>query len=234
MDVIVVGVDLSTGAKAALRFALEEERLRRATLRAVYAWQFGYFGGSGIEGSLPAVGGTLDEFRTAAEAALDAMLRAAILETGNVDIERSAVQGRPATSHRGISSRRSARGRLAWPRRFCGTATRICEPAVRSSRELSRSDRPNPTGAIRVEAIDGAAQVHPTNRCCARPTRQRSGHVNGQTDRVVSRKATDYGERAVCMSVCQQFCPTYFLRKRPPTPTRHAFVRKSLARESVS
>jgi nucleotide-binding universal stress UspA family protein len=37
MGMIVVGVDHSDGAKAALRFALDEARLRNATLRAVHA-----------------------------------------------------------------------------------------------------------------------------------------------------------------------------------------------------
>jgi nucleotide-binding universal stress UspA family protein len=37
MSMIVVGVDHSAGAKEALRFALEEAKLRRATLRAVHA-----------------------------------------------------------------------------------------------------------------------------------------------------------------------------------------------------
>jgi nucleotide-binding universal stress UspA family protein len=50
MGVIVVGVDHSDGAKAALRFALEEARLRQATLRVVHAWQFGYIV-SGLEGA---------------------------------------------------------------------------------------------------------------------------------------------------------------------------------------
>jgi len=44
MNLIVVGVDQSKGAKAALAFAHEEARLRDATLRAVHAWQFGYNG----------------------------------------------------------------------------------------------------------------------------------------------------------------------------------------------
>ena len=54
MGVIVVGVDSSEGAKAALRFALEEARLRQATLRAVHAWQFEYIG-AGMEGAYPAL-----------------------------------------------------------------------------------------------------------------------------------------------------------------------------------
>jgi cell division septation protein DedD len=42
MGVIVVGVDDSAGARAALRFALEEARFRQARLRAVHA--IGSFG----------------------------------------------------------------------------------------------------------------------------------------------------------------------------------------------
>jgi nucleotide-binding universal stress UspA family protein len=44
MNLIVVGVDQSEGAKAALAFAHEEARLRDATLRAVHAWQVAYNG----------------------------------------------------------------------------------------------------------------------------------------------------------------------------------------------
>jgi nucleotide-binding universal stress UspA family protein len=90
---IVVGVDPSPGAKAALRFALEEARLRRVTLRAVHAWQFTYVG---IEGSLPVPNDELHAFRAAAEAALGAALREAIPDPGDVDIECSVVEGAPA------------------------------------------------------------------------------------------------------------------------------------------
>ena len=40
MSVIVVGVDGSEESKEALRWALEEARLRQATLRAVNAWMY--------------------------------------------------------------------------------------------------------------------------------------------------------------------------------------------------
>jgi nucleotide-binding universal stress UspA family protein len=96
MNVIVVGVDHSAGAKEALRFALEEARLRQATLRAVHAWQFGYIGATGMEGALPAIGGELHEYRAAAEAALDATLRQAIPDAGEVEVERHVVEGAPA------------------------------------------------------------------------------------------------------------------------------------------
>jgi nucleotide-binding universal stress UspA family protein len=96
MGVIVVGVDHSAGAKAALRFALEEARLRQATLRVVHAWQFGYIGATGLEGALPAVGGELEDFRRGAEAALDETLRDVGADTDGVAIERRVDQGTAA------------------------------------------------------------------------------------------------------------------------------------------
>jgi nucleotide-binding universal stress UspA family protein len=41
---IVVGIDDSPAATAALRWALEEARLRRATLEIVHTWVFPAFG----------------------------------------------------------------------------------------------------------------------------------------------------------------------------------------------
>jgi nucleotide-binding universal stress UspA family protein len=93
MGVIVVGVDQSAGAKAALRFALEEARLRQATLRIVHAWQFGYIGATGLEGWLPAAGGELEDFRRGAEAALDQTLKDVGADTEGLTIERRVEQG---------------------------------------------------------------------------------------------------------------------------------------------
>ena len=42
---IVVGVDGSSHAQAALRFALAEARLRGATVEAIMAWHLPYYGG---------------------------------------------------------------------------------------------------------------------------------------------------------------------------------------------
>ena len=95
MGVIVVGIDHSAGAKAALRFALEEARLRQATLRVVHAWQYGYIG-AGLEGFLPAAGGELEDFRQAAAAALDQTLREVVADEDDVTIERRVDQGAPA------------------------------------------------------------------------------------------------------------------------------------------
>jgi nucleotide-binding universal stress UspA family protein len=96
VSVIVVGVDHSAGAKEALRFALEEAQLRQAMLRAVHAWQFGYIAGMGMQGGLPAIGGELHEFRDAAAVALDATLREAIPDAGDVQVERRVAEGAPA------------------------------------------------------------------------------------------------------------------------------------------
>jgi nucleotide-binding universal stress UspA family protein len=95
MNAIVVGVDHSPGAKAALIFAEKEARLRGATLRAVHAWQYGYIGYTGLEGGMPALGGDINELHAAAEAALEASVREALPDSG-VEIERRTIQGVPA------------------------------------------------------------------------------------------------------------------------------------------
>ena len=96
MNAIVVGVDHSPGAKAALIFAEKEARLRGGTLRAVHAWQYGYIGATGFEGAYPALGGDIKELRDGAETALEETLRESIPETDTVQIERRVVEGRPA------------------------------------------------------------------------------------------------------------------------------------------
>jgi nucleotide-binding universal stress UspA family protein len=96
MGVIIVGVDRSAGAEEALRFAFEEAQLRGATLRAVHAWQFGYIGAPSLEGAVPVLGAELDAHRSAAGAVLDAMVREAIPEAGDIRIERRVVEGAAA------------------------------------------------------------------------------------------------------------------------------------------
>jgi nucleotide-binding universal stress UspA family protein len=98
MGVIVVGFDHSEGAKAALRFALEEARLRHAKLRVVHAWEYGYVVVPGIDGSYPALGGDIREIRDAAAATLNAALRELIPETEPVEIEPRLVEGRVAAA----------------------------------------------------------------------------------------------------------------------------------------
>jgi nucleotide-binding universal stress UspA family protein len=94
---IVVGVDSSDGAKAALRFAIEEAKLRQATLRVVHTWQFGYIGVSGLEGFAPTIGADLGELRRTAEVALDAVVHEVKPHAHGVVIERRVSEGAPAT-----------------------------------------------------------------------------------------------------------------------------------------
>lgn len=94
---IVVGVDSSEGAKAALRFALEEAELRQATLRVVHTWQFGYIGVSGIEGFSPVVGADLGDLRRTAEVALDAVMHEVAPDSDGIVVERRVCEGAPAT-----------------------------------------------------------------------------------------------------------------------------------------
>jgi nucleotide-binding universal stress UspA family protein len=96
MNVIVVGVDHSEGAKAALRFALEEAKLRQAKLRVVHAWQYGTIGAAGVESFYPAVGADLSEVRDAAGQALENALRESLPHPDSVEVEQRLVEGRPA------------------------------------------------------------------------------------------------------------------------------------------
>lgn len=93
MNLIVVGIDDSEGARAALRFAYEEARLRQATLRAVHAWQVDYLGAPGIMGTLPV--GEDEAVRSAGETALDKALQE-VAGAGGVELEHRLVRGSPA------------------------------------------------------------------------------------------------------------------------------------------
>jgi nucleotide-binding universal stress UspA family protein len=93
MATIVVGVDGSDGAQAALLHALGEARLRGARLRAVTAWHMStmaYAGGGLAPGIDPTV------FEESASATLDAALTALGDQADGVEIERAVRMGQPA------------------------------------------------------------------------------------------------------------------------------------------
>lgn len=102
---VVVGVDGSTGAREALRWALSEGRLRNAPVRVVHAWTFGYIGSS-VEGFAywegpispysSSAGIDLSDMRSAAEELLERSLAKVGDETEGVEIERQVVQGAAA------------------------------------------------------------------------------------------------------------------------------------------
>ena len=92
---VVVGVDGSAGAKAALRWALGEARLRNSPVRAVHAWMPGWAGmpaggygllGGSFASSVPAV--EVSDLQRATEELLEQALADAGDEAGGVAIER--------------------------------------------------------------------------------------------------------------------------------------------------
>lgn len=91
METIVVGVDGSQGARAALEYATREAALRRAQLRVVYAWQISpvvYSSGYAPD---------LDEgFNEAAETLAREAVAAVKELDGTVECEGEAVEGQPA------------------------------------------------------------------------------------------------------------------------------------------
>ncbi len=92
MSTIVVGVDGSTGAQEALRFAAEEARLRRATLRLVTAWHIPSMAyGAGFVAPVDR-----REFERNAEAECEKALAAVREQTTDLEIQRVASEGQAA------------------------------------------------------------------------------------------------------------------------------------------
>lgn len=93
MGTIVVGVDGSEGSLAALRFAIEEAKIRGAEVKAVNAWHVppAVYGG----GWAP-TGVDLDEFRKLAEAALQRTLEEVGAGTSGASVTAILREGQPA------------------------------------------------------------------------------------------------------------------------------------------
>ncbi|HEU5404726.1 MAG TPA: universal stress protein [Gaiellaceae bacterium] len=93
---VVVGVDHSEGAKEALRFALEEAKLRGASVRAVHAWTFVPPGAGFMEAEHTWADVDVSELHGAAEAALESTIAEVSAADTGVTIERRVVEGSPA------------------------------------------------------------------------------------------------------------------------------------------
>ncbi|MCC6223681.1 MAG: universal stress protein [Thermoleophilia bacterium] len=101
MGKIIVGVDGSPGARAALRFALEEARLRGAVLHAIHAWMHPLY--EGVPGPFvvgfppgPALDEVREQLERTARGALDAALAEEAAAAGGVEVRREVVEGAPA------------------------------------------------------------------------------------------------------------------------------------------
>ena len=93
MGTIVVAVDGSDGSREALRFAVEEARLRNAALRVVTAWSvpaLAYGGGYAVMAIDPV------RYEDAATALSEQALASLAEETAGIDIERVVREGQAA------------------------------------------------------------------------------------------------------------------------------------------
>jgi nucleotide-binding universal stress UspA family protein len=93
MTGVVVGVDGSAGSVTALRFAIEEARLRGTTLHVVGAWELpamAYAGGAGV-----GVADLSSELQTRAGKAVDEALSG--LDVGDVPLEQHVLEGHAAS-----------------------------------------------------------------------------------------------------------------------------------------
>ena len=91
MEHIVVGVDGSAHSREALRFAVEEARIRGASLQAVMAWHLPYYGGM-VGMSLPV---DPESMRESYQAELDRAVDAVDGSGLASGIERTLVEGTP-------------------------------------------------------------------------------------------------------------------------------------------
>ena len=142
---IVVGVDGSEAAVAALRFAVEEAKLRDATLVAVFAWTFVPPAAVGEPGVIPVAATTLmddlDAERTGAERMLDRGARRE-RHLGDVTVERVVSEGSAGRRPRGRGcGRRPRRRRIARPWRHQERAARVGLESRRTPRALPGRDR---------------------------------------------------------------------------------------------
>jgi nucleotide-binding universal stress UspA family protein len=94
MAYIVVGIDGSDQSKHALRWALDEARLRHTSLRVVYAWTMPIYVGYGVTAG-PVFDPT--ELRDAAQARVDKTVEEVVGNATGVDVEGKAVEGPPAS-----------------------------------------------------------------------------------------------------------------------------------------
>lgn len=96
MNTIVVGVDGSKYSVAALRWALDEARVRGARIRAVHSWGTPFV--STYHEAAHLIDTDFAALRTAAAAVLESAVAAALAGREDVEIEQVVVEGPPAAA----------------------------------------------------------------------------------------------------------------------------------------
>lgn len=95
MATIVVGVDGSAGSAEALKFAIAEARLRKATLKAVTAWTLTYVAAP-IGMMAPIDEALIPELQDNAKAVLDKALADSLGPEPDIEVEKAVLEGTPA------------------------------------------------------------------------------------------------------------------------------------------
>lgn len=174
---IVVGTDGSAGAREALDFAIAEARLRKAPLRIVHAWNYGYnINGPGAymgeapltgmaAGYMGSVGFDDRELRRSTEIELKNALGKVAADATDLKIERKVVEGGPAEVLIGAVAKDDllvvgSRGRGGFAGLLLGSVSQQCVQHAGCPVVIVHPPKANkrrkPVGAVTV-GVDGSS-----------------------------------------------------------------------------
>jgi len=165
---VIVGVDGSAGARAALRWAMAEARLRKTRLRVVHAWTFSYPGGAGygyLGESLDAFpGGGLSNLHRAAEDMIEHAIADLAAEAEGVEIEREIVEGTAAEVLVAAATERDllvvgSRGHGGFAELLLGSVSQQCAHHARCPVVIVRSQKLAADEPASAEARPTSSQV---------------------------------------------------------------------------
>lgn len=171
--VVVVGVDGSAGAKAALRWAIAEARVRQTRLRAVHAWAPDY-GAGYLGGGYASMGGGygyvaadaaayVSAVRQAAEEMLEGVVAEMAAEAEGIEIERQAVEGVAAqvlVEAAGADDLLvvGSRGHGGFAGLLLGSVSQQCAHHARCPVVIVHADKPSPSEADSADAAPVASE----------------------------------------------------------------------------
>lgn len=158
---VIVGLDGSAGARAALRWAMAEARLRKTRLRVIHVWTFSDPGGAGygyLGESLDAFpGGGLSNLHRASEDMIEHAIADLAAEAEGVEIEREIVEGTAADVLVGAATERDllvvgSRGHGGFAGLLLGSVSQQCAhharcPVVIVHAPKPAADEPEPAEA---------------------------------------------------------------------------------------
>jgi len=164
---VVVGVDGSAGARAALRWAMAEARIRKIPLRVVHAWTFSYPGGAGygyLGETLDAFPGGLSSLHRASEDMIEHAIAELAAEAEGLEIEREIVEGKAADVLVGAASERDllvvgSRGHGGFAGLLLGSVSQQCAHHARCPVVIVHARTRAARGPKSAEAIPASSQA---------------------------------------------------------------------------